>query len=172
MAHSVLGPHSISSLHGDHHKRIKRFISNALNSPESVRRIVLLVQPHIATAVQSWAQKGKVKTFYEMKKLGKYIASFEAGPELDTLEQLIIGLSKGPRTHPRKVPGTTYYHALQDENVKMSMENRGEYITREDISKLKYTNKVVGETLRMSGISGFCFRTATDDINLDGAFMA
>ncbi|GAB4854220.1 hypothetical protein Ancab_022807, partial [Ancistrocladus abbreviatus] len=87
MAHSVLGPHSISSLHGDHHKRIKRFISNALNSPESIRRIVLL--------------------------LGKYIASFEAGPELDTLEQLIIGLSKGHRAHPRKVPGTTYYHALQ-----------------------------------------------------------
>ncbi|GAB4854230.1 hypothetical protein Ancab_022817, partial [Ancistrocladus abbreviatus] len=219
----VLGPHSISSLHGDHHKRIKSFISNALNSPESIRRIVLLVQPHIATAFQSWAQKGKVKTFYEMKKvaflyLGKYIASFEAGPELDTLEQLILGLSKGHRAHPRKMPATTYYHALQcrkrviqiflaelekrrrdgnnkndimdqlmqmkdgqgeylsdeevidnlrDENVKMSMEKRGEYITREDISKLKYTNKVVDETLRMSGISGFFFWTATDDINLD-----
>ncbi|GAB4854223.1 hypothetical protein Ancab_022810 [Ancistrocladus abbreviatus] len=252
----VLGLHSVSSLLGDHHKRIKSFISNALNSPESVRRIVLLVQPHIAAAFQSWAQKGKVKIFYEMKKvafvyIGKYVASFEAGLELDTLEQLILGLSKGHRAHPRKIPGTSYYHALQcrkriveiftaelekrrrdgnnkndimdqlmqmkdgqgeylsdkevidnlitmiyfsthamahsvawslyflykfpqalqklrDENMKMSMEKHGEYITRDDISKLKYTNKVVDETLRMSGISGLFFRTATDDINLDG----
>ncbi|GAB4854226.1 hypothetical protein Ancab_022813 [Ancistrocladus abbreviatus] len=252
----VLGPHSVSSLHGDHHKRIKSFISNALNSPESVCRIVLLVQPYIAAAFQSWAQKGKVKTFYEMKKvafvyLGNYIASFEAGPELDTLGQLILGLSKGHRAQPRtqdtwhkltimlfrkrvvqiflaklekrrrdgnnkndimnqlmqmkdgqgeylsdeevidnlitmiyftahsmahlavwslyflyKLPHTL--QKLRDENVKMSMEKRGEYITREDISKLKYTNKVVDETLRMSGISGFFFQTATDDINLDG----
>ncbi|GAB4854246.1 hypothetical protein Ancab_022833 [Ancistrocladus abbreviatus] len=252
----VLGPHSISSLHGDHHKRIKRFIFNALNSPESVRRIALLVQRHIAAALQSWAQKGRVKIFYEMKKvsfvyLGKYIASFEAGPELDTLEQLISGLSKGHRAHPRKIPGTAYDHALQcrkrviaifmaelekrrsggnnkndimdqlmqmkdgqgdhlsdeevvdniitmiyfsahsmahiaawslyflykfphtlqklrDENMKMSMEKHGEYITGEDVSKLNYTNKVVKETLRLSGISSFFFRTATDDINLEG----
>ncbi|GAB4854227.1 hypothetical protein Ancab_022814, partial [Ancistrocladus abbreviatus] len=168
----VLRPQSLTSLHGDHHARIKSFIANALNRPQALRTIVHLVQPHIAAALQSWAQKGKVKTFYEMKKvafvyIGKYIASFEVGPELDTLEQLILGLSKGHRAHPRKIPGTTYYHALQDENMKMTMEKHGEYISREDISKLKYTNKVVDETLRMAGISTFVFRTATDDINLD-----
>ncbi|GAB4854228.1 hypothetical protein Ancab_022815 [Ancistrocladus abbreviatus] len=110
----VLGLHSVSSLHGDHHKRIKSFISNALNSPESVSRIALQVQPHIAATFQLWAQKGKVKTFYEMKKvafvyIGKYVASFEAALELDTLEQLILGLSKGHRANPRKIPGTSYY---------------------------------------------------------------
>ncbi|XP_021768003.1 ent-kaurenoic acid oxidase 2-like isoform X1 [Chenopodium quinoa] len=57
---------------------------------------------------------------------------------------------------------------LREENKAMFKENSNESITYEDISKLKYTNKVAEETIRTANLSAFVFRKATDDIVFKG----
>uniref|UniRef100_A0A803LUK1 Uncharacterized protein n=1 Tax=Chenopodium quinoa TaxID=63459 RepID=A0A803LUK1_CHEQI len=57
---------------------------------------------------------------------------------------------------------------LREENKAMIKENNNESITYEDILKLKYTNKVTEETIRMANLSAFVFRKATDDIVFKG----
>ncbi|KMT11775.1 hypothetical protein BVRB_5g104780 [Beta vulgaris subsp. vulgaris] len=64
-----------------------------------------------------------------------------------------------------------YPHVLQklrEENRDISREKNGGHITYEDIMKLKYTNKVIEETIRMANSSSFVFRKATDDIEFKG----
>ena len=41
--------------------------------------------------------------------------------------------------------------------MAISQRKKGETLTFEDVSKLKYTNKVVEETIRMANIAGFIF---------------
>ncbi|KMT11773.1 hypothetical protein BVRB_5g104770 isoform A [Beta vulgaris subsp. vulgaris] len=57
---------------------------------------------------------------------------------------------------------------LQEENRDMSRQKNGGHITYEDIMQLKYTNKVIEETIRMANLSGFVFRKATEDIEFQG----
>ncbi|XP_021855723.2 ent-kaurenoic acid oxidase 1 [Spinacia oleracea] len=57
---------------------------------------------------------------------------------------------------------------LREENNAMSKEKNNGCITYEDISKLKYTNKVAEETIRMANLSAFVFRKAIDDIEFKG----
>ncbi|XP_021855280.2 ent-kaurenoic acid oxidase 2 [Spinacia oleracea] len=57
---------------------------------------------------------------------------------------------------------------LREENKAMFKEKNEGCITYEDISKLKYTNKVAEETIRMANLSAFVFRKATDDIEFQG----
>ncbi|XP_057523288.1 ent-kaurenoic acid oxidase 1-like isoform X2 [Amaranthus tricolor] len=59
-------------------------------------------------------------------------------------------------------------HKLREENKALLKEKNNDSITYEDVLKLKYTIKVVEETLRMANLSGFVFRRATDDIEFKG----
>ncbi|KAF5179974.1 Cytochrome p450 [Thalictrum thalictroides] len=55
---------------------------------------------------------------------------------------------------------------LREEN--MAVARKGKFITSEELALLKYTNKVVDETIRMANISPFVFRHAKDDVNYQG----
>ncbi|KAL5747376.1 hypothetical protein ACOSP7_024374 [Xanthoceras sorbifolium] len=44
----------------------------------------------------------------------------------------------------------------------------GEFITSEDVSQMKYTNKVVEETIRMANIAAVVFRLATREVEYKG----
>ncbi|XVF09155.1 hypothetical protein REPUB_Repub07fG0067300 [Reevesia pubescens] len=57
---------------------------------------------------------------------------------------------------------------LQEENMAIKNEKQGAFITSEDVSKLKYTNKVVEETIRMANISAIIFRIATKEVEYKG----
>lgn len=48
-----------------------------------------------------------------LETIGKYFASFEPGPKMDTLSELYVGFMKGRRAYPFKFPESTYYKALQ-----------------------------------------------------------
>ncbi|XP_059645045.1 ent-kaurenoic acid oxidase-like [Cornus florida] len=57
---------------------------------------------------------------------------------------------------------------LREENIQLSKNKNGEFITSDDIAKMKYTNKVVEETIRLANISPIMFRKANKDVEYKG----
>ncbi|KAL3528318.1 hypothetical protein ACH5RR_007640 [Cinchona calisaya] len=114
----LLGYDSIIGAEGEEHVRMKRFVVGAINQPDALNRVALLVQPRVISALHSWAEKGRIVGYDEAKKLtfaniGKYFAGLEPGPELNNLSKLFTEFLKGVRAYPLKFPGTAYYRAIQ-----------------------------------------------------------
>ncbi|KAJ4721031.1 Cytochrome P450 family ent-kaurenoic acid oxidase [Melia azedarach] len=254
----LVGQTSLGAVHGEAHTRLRSFVSNALNRPDALRRITAALQPGMVAALQSWAQKGRVKMYDEAKKvtfenIGKLFVSFEPGPLLDTMDKLFNGLVQGIRAQPSNFPGTAFRRAIQcrkkleaifrvqlekkknqsgaeksndlmdglmqieddegkklsdqevldnivslviagyqstslssmwalyflakfpnvleklrEENMAIKRDKKGDFLTSEDVSKMKYTNKVVEETLRMANVSATVFRLATKEVEFEG----
>ncbi|KAL5747374.1 hypothetical protein ACOSP7_024372 [Xanthoceras sorbifolium] len=57
---------------------------------------------------------------------------------------------------------------LREENMAASKNKKGDFITSEDISKMKYTNKVVEETIRMANVALISFRLVTREVEYKG----
>ncbi|XP_021808327.1 ent-kaurenoic acid oxidase 1-like, partial [Prunus avium] len=57
---------------------------------------------------------------------------------------------------------------LREENMVVSKNKTGEFITSDDVSKMKYTNKVVEETIRLANIAAFVFRLTTKEAEYKG----
>ncbi|WCJ30424.1 Cytochrome P450 88A1 [Euphorbia peplus] len=53
---------------------------------------------------------------------------------------------------------------LREENMAMFKKKKGNFITTEDVSQLKYTNKVVEETIRMANIAQLLYRVTKKDV--------
>jgi ent-kaurenoic acid hydroxylase len=253
----LIGKSSLVAVQGAAHTRLRSYILRAINQPEALRRFYLMMQPRIISALNSWAQIGRVSSYKQIKKvmfesIGKSFANFEPGSKLDILDDLFTGLMQGIRSYPLDFPGTSYHHALKcrkkavsifaeelqkrrkenedgdtdlmsglmklkddegkllsddevldnivnlvvagyettsltimwsfyylakypkvlqklrDENILLSKSKNGELVTSDDISKLKYTNKVVEETIRMANVAATVFRTATRDVEYKG----
>ncbi|KAB2620625.1 ent-kaurenoic acid oxidase 1-like [Pyrus ussuriensis x Pyrus communis] len=62
----------------------------------------------------------------------------------------------------------TVLKKLQEENMAIKKNKKGDFITSEDVSKMKYTNKVVEETIRMANVSAFIFRMAVREAEYKG----
>ncbi|KAM1340304.1 hypothetical protein ACFX2H_038716 [Malus domestica] len=252
----LMGYTSLVAVHGKSHARLRGYVTNVINQPDALRRIAQVVQPRITAALESWAQKGRVKAYDETKKvtfenIGKLFVSLEPGPLLDTIDNLFGGLIKGVRGQPLNIPGTAFHHArqcrkkleaifslelekkksqklvtndlmdglmqikdeegnklsdqevvdnivslvvggyastsiasmwaiyylakhltvlkkLQEENMAIKKNKKGDFITNEDVSKLKYTKKVVEETIRIANIAAFIFLTAVKEAEYKG----
>ncbi|KAI3874815.1 hypothetical protein MKW98_019388 [Papaver atlanticum] len=257
----LLGESSVAAVaSGKAHTRLRSYVSNAINSPDALKRIVLVVQPRISSSLQLWADKGTLNGYKEIKKvtfanIGKMFANFEPGPVLDLLDGYFVGILGGVRAQRTNVPGTAYHHALKcrksatdifrkelesrrvqrkseieerndlmdglinmkdeqgkqlgdeevldnivslviagyesttvasmwalyylakfpdvlqklrDENNAVTQNKKGDFITAKDISELKYTNKVVEETIRLANIAPFIFRLAKEDTEYQG----
>lgn len=65
----LVGPTSLVMVHGKAHYRIRSFVMNAINHPDALRRITLMVQPRMVDALQSWAKRGRVKAYDETKRV-------------------------------------------------------------------------------------------------------
>ncbi|CAK9183392.1 unnamed protein product [Ilex paraguariensis] len=260
----IVGTNSLVAVEGASHSRLKGFVSRAINQPDALRRVALMVQPRVAAAFQSWSSKGRIIAFKEAKKvtfenIGKFFASFEPGPLLDNLDDLFEGLLNGIRTYPINFPESSYHYAgqcrkkavaifreqmekkrknkrdgseatndlmdglmnfkddegknlseievldnivslvvagyksaalgimwtlhylakynhvlqkLREENMPLRKTKDGEYITYKDILKLKYTIKVVEETIRLASVAAIVFRTAIKDVEYKGSGKA
>ncbi|XWS51071.1 hypothetical protein CRYUN_Cryun12cG0144800 [Craigia yunnanensis] len=252
----IIGRNSLVAVHGKAHTRLRSYVVNTINRPNTLRHIAALVQPRMVSALQSWAQKGRINSYNETKRLtfeniGKLFASIEPGPLLDTIDELFGGLVRGIRALPLNLPGTASYHAiqcrkrveaifrvelekkkngfninndlmdglieikddegnklseqevldnivslvvagynstslasmwaiyylakfpnvqkkLQEENMGIRKKKQGDFITSEDVSTLKYTNKVVEETIRMANIAAVIFRLVTKETEYKG----
>ncbi|CAI9754601.1 unnamed protein product [Fraxinus pennsylvanica] len=254
----LMGTTSLLAMEGDAHNRMRSFVVRAVNHPDALHRITLTIQPRLRAALESWVQSGRIVVFNEVKKVtfentGKYFASFEPGPLLDTLIELFYGMLDGIRAYPINLPGTAYHHALQcrwkaieifreelekrkkfngtndkddlmgelmqlkdeegkplrdievldniagliiagfesislaitwgfyylakypevlkklrEEHLPISKKLNGDFITYDDVSSCKYTNKVVEEIIRLANISACIFRIASKDIDYKG----
>ncbi|XP_061355136.1 ent-kaurenoic acid oxidase 2-like [Gastrolobium bilobum] len=114
----LMGTASMLAVHGKAHARVRSFVTNSINRPDSLRRIALLVQPRIVNALQSWAKMGKINARVEthqlgIQNIGKLFASMEPGPLLHSLDKLIHGMLPGLRAYPLNFPGFAYHHAFQ-----------------------------------------------------------
>uniref|UniRef100_A0A1D1XNZ6 Ent-kaurenoic acid oxidase 2 n=1 Tax=Anthurium amnicola TaxID=1678845 RepID=A0A1D1XNZ6_9ARAE len=107
----------------------------------------------------------------------------EAGEKLsddevvDSIVSLIVGGYQSTALsiswalyHLSKSPGIL--RKLQEENAAVSKGNNGAFITPEDISKMKYTSKVVEETIRMANIAWVTFRVANRDVQYEETCQA
>ncbi|XP_021907863.1 beta-amyrin 11-oxidase-like [Carica papaya] len=255
----LVGPNSMLAASGEHHDRVKGYVSAAVAHTSSLRKIVLHIQPSIKTSLRSWADKGSVIAFDVVKKMvfesiARVFVSIEPGPFLDEIGQYYACLLKGFKAQPFNIPGTTYYRAVQcrrklmeifrlklekrkenqkgdqenkdlmdvlmqikdgdgkqlsdeevldnivtlflggfettatvsawamyylaknpeilqrlrEENMELSSTKEGEFITLDEISQMKYTKKVVDETIRMANISCFIFRSGDYDVEYEG----
>ncbi|CAI9090580.1 OLC1v1025382C1 [Oldenlandia corymbosa var. corymbosa] len=131
----LIGKNSVLAVEGPLHSRLKSFIARTISTPDALQKVTLMVQPRVIAALQTWAEKGRVFGYDEAKKLtlaniGKYFANFEPGPKLDILSELYAWFVKGARAYPIKIPGTTYYKALQCRKKALS-------IFKEELDKRK-----------------------------------
>ncbi|XP_047966217.1 ent-kaurenoic acid oxidase 2-like isoform X1 [Salvia hispanica] len=113
----LVGSTSLVAVEGDPHTRVRGLVINAINNPNALREITLMVQPRITASLKSWSQRGRVTVYKEAKKqivfanTAKYFASFEEDRVLDTLDDLFTGLLGGLRAYPLNFPGTAFHHA-------------------------------------------------------------
>ncbi|XP_077212683.1 ent-kaurenoic acid oxidase 1-like isoform X1 [Tasmannia lanceolata] len=256
----IIGANSVVSVNGESHTRIRSFILNAINKPEALKRITLVVQPGITSSLRSWAEKGTIVADDETKKVTfenicNMFVSYKPGPLLNELDKCFRGVVKGVRAQPFNFPGTAYHHALRcrrklgavfraelekrkqggdsasverndlmdglmqikdeegnqlgdeevvdnitsliiagyestgmatmwslyylskspdvlrrlrEEHMEISIQKKGAFITMEDIKKMKYTPKVVEETVRMANIAPVIFRRVNKDVDYRG----
>ncbi|CAN1749235.1 Ent-kaurenoic acid oxidase 1 [Linum perenne] len=256
----LVGHHSLSAALGQSHKRLRNFVSVAVNQPNALRKFAILSQPIIASSLRSWAERGTLTVHREARKMtfesiGKLFVSFEPGPVMEQLDVYFGGMMKGMRATPINLPGTPFRHALKcrkkleavfrgelekrkqkkrklveeedlmdglmqvrdengdllsdeevvdniaslvvggydstslssmwavyclakhpdvlsrlrEENMVLKKEKGdGEFITYDDISKLKYTKKVVEEVLRIANVAVFAFRLSDRDVEFQG----
>ncbi|KAI3454617.1 hypothetical protein Pfo_011280 [Paulownia fortunei] len=254
----LVGITSLVAVNGASHTRVRSFVVRAINQPDALRKITLMVQPRVTAALKLWSQKGRIRVYKEAKKvtfanIGKYFASFEPGLVLDTLDELFKGLLHGIRAYPLNFPGTAFHHALQcrkkamaifreemekrkkcdaskakydlmeglmqmkddegkqltdtevldnivslvvagytstslaimwafyylakypdvlkklrEEHMPITEKLNGDFITYDEITSCKYTNKVVEEIIRLANIAAFIFRTANKDVEYKG----
>ncbi|KAL3716965.1 hypothetical protein ACJRO7_008529 [Eucalyptus globulus] len=139
----IVGKNCLVAVHEKAHARLRSFVLNAINRPDALRGIA---------GIAAFGRCPQV-TF---ENIGKLFMSFEPGPHLEKIDRLFHDMVKGIRAQPLNFPGTAYHRAVQ--NMSISQNKKGEFTTSEDVSNMKYTNKVVEETIKMANIAAFVFR--------------
>eukprot|EP01018_Ginkgo_biloba_P019838 Gb_31473 [translate_table: standard] len=114
----LVGPKSLIIAERHQHKRVRRYLMEAINSPESLKIIFTQLQPAFKSALDDWASKGIISAFQEVRRvtfgnISMLFLSRESSPIFNTMEMLYSGLTAGLRAQTTNVPGTAYYHALQ-----------------------------------------------------------
>ncbi|KAK4257154.1 hypothetical protein QN277_006778 [Acacia crassicarpa] len=114
----LMGLTSMVVVHGKEHARLRSFVTDAINCPNALRRIALVVQPRVVAALHSWAHQGRINAYLETRKvtfenIGELFGSFEPGDLLDTMDELYDGLVKGMRAYPLNFPGTAYHRGYK-----------------------------------------------------------
>lgn len=61
-------------MQGSSHTRLRSYVTNAINTPNALRRIALLVQPSVVAGLASWAEKGRILAFDEARKVWNFDA--------------------------------------------------------------------------------------------------
>lgn len=55
--------------------------------------------------------------------------------------------------------------------MSLKKSKNEQFVTSDEILKMKYTMKVVDETIRMANIAAIVFRTTIKDVNYKGIYM-
>ncbi|XP_058088361.1 ent-kaurenoic acid oxidase 2-like [Magnolia sinica] len=114
----LIGNSAVAIVDGVAHKRIRRHLMEAFNSPKALKALLITAQPIFISTFEEWASKGKIIAFEEIKTMTFYsicdmLISFKSKDLLDTMERLYRGLMAGIRSMTINVPGTAYHWALK-----------------------------------------------------------
>ncbi|OAY66011.1 Ent-kaurenoic acid oxidase 2 [Ananas comosus] len=114
----LLGVKSMFNVEGTQHARIRSFVVDAVNRPDSLRRIANVLHPIVAAALCSWSEKGTIAAYSEIKKMTfkntcKMFVSIEPGPLFEALDKYFNGTTPGIRAYPLNFPGTALHYALK-----------------------------------------------------------
>ncbi|XP_057806376.1 ent-kaurenoic acid oxidase 1-like isoform X1 [Salvia miltiorrhiza] len=154
----LVGKTSLVAVEGDSHTRVRGLVVRAINQPNALRKITLMVQPRVVASLRSWSQRGRITAYNEAKKLifantAKYFASFETDRVLDTLDDLFKGVLIGFRAYPLKFPGTAFHHALKCRR-KAEAIFREEMETRKKCGASVTKNDLMESLMQMEGEDG------------------
>ncbi|CAL5444763.1 unnamed protein product [Camellia sinensis] len=225
----LVGYNSLTAAQGERHSMLRRFVSVSISQPSALNRTSLLVQPRMVDSLRSWAEKGTIIAFDEVKRVRvraqpiklpgtayhfalqsrkKLLVIFRTEVEKrrqnpegsKTRDDMLDGLMEiedgaGNKLRDEEVIDSIiglvvagyeptalasmwaiYYLAkfpkvlqkLREENMAVSAKKNGEFITGSDVSEMKYTNKVVEETLRLANISPFLFCSGDEEVEFQG----
>ncbi|KAF6136114.1 hypothetical protein GIB67_043266 [Kingdonia uniflora] len=186
----IVGQKYLVVLNGKAHARLRSYVSNAINRPDTLKKIVKLMQPHIVASLHSWVEKGKIRGIQETKKVCSknfFFSSitYSTWPVLDELDRCFEGLMKGIRAQPINLPGAAYHHALQKKTYGDIQAELGKKkgngskdgddlmdglmrIKDEHGETLCDNELVVEETIRMANIVAFTFRLVSQGIEYKG----
>ncbi|KAH9328402.1 hypothetical protein KI387_000510, partial [Taxus chinensis] len=114
----LMGRSSIAMVEGMQHKRMRRHVMEAVNRPESIRRMFVTLQPSFRAAFKSWAQKGTITAADEANELTfinicAQLFSFHSTPLLKKMQRCYKGFLCGIRAQPINLPGTAFHHAVK-----------------------------------------------------------
>ncbi|XP_020268060.1 ent-kaurenoic acid oxidase 2-like [Asparagus officinalis] len=114
----LMGNSSIVAIDGLWHKKIRRHLIEAFNSPRALDSHLTSAQPIFIQALEDWASKRKIVAYDETKAMTfrnicEVLVSFKSKELLDTMESMYRGLMGGLRSMRIKIPGTAYHHALK-----------------------------------------------------------
>eukprot|EP01018_Ginkgo_biloba_P019769 Gb_28386 [translate_table: standard] len=71
----LIGKKSLVSVEGHQHKRVRRYLMQAINNPEALKRIFCLIQPNFKAAFEDWASKGTINAFQDLKTCRKKLSA-------------------------------------------------------------------------------------------------
>ncbi|GLJ23897.1 hypothetical protein SUGI_0454120 [Cryptomeria japonica] len=114
----LFGEQSINMVEGGRHKRLRRFLLEAINKPESLPNIIIRLQPAFKDSFENWVVKGKFSAVDEIRSLAfsnicSLLISFQRSPMLENMERMYRGLLAGMRASPINMPGTAFHYSLQ-----------------------------------------------------------
>ncbi|KAG6401720.1 hypothetical protein SASPL_138584 [Salvia splendens] len=129
----LVGATSLAAVEGPAHSRVRALVVRAVNQPDALRKITLMVQPRVLASLSSWSNRGRITAFKEAKKvtlasIGMYFASIESEDVLETIDDLVTGVISGIRAFPINFPGTALHYALQ-------CRRKAKAIFREELEK-------------------------------------
>ncbi|XP_071912228.1 ent-kaurenoic acid oxidase 1-like [Coffea arabica] len=188
-ATQIIGNNSLLFLQGSSHARIRGLVVKVINQPDALRKVTFEnigkyfsgfePGPHLDTLDQLFTGmiKGvrsqpikipgtayhhalqcrkKVVTIFTKEINKRKFEGNAARAEFDLLDQFL---------NLKDDDG----NQLQDEEEEhMNVGTNGDFIRRDDILKLQYTNKDVEETIRLANVSAFVFRKAKRDVEYKG----
>lgn len=65
----LVGSTSLVAVEGDSHTRVRGLVVRAINLPNALREITLIVQPRITASLKSWSHRGRITVCKEAKKV-------------------------------------------------------------------------------------------------------
>ncbi|KAL2653766.1 hypothetical protein R1flu_021894 [Riccia fluitans] len=113
----IMGPAAVVSVTGELHKTLRRYLFDAIASPEGMVKALPRLDEAMRTNLKEWADQGNVNIRECTRKLTFHViaANFlnlKPSPELQLMEKDYIGFMIGIRALPLYLPGTAHYTAV------------------------------------------------------------
>ncbi|BBM99983.1 protein MpKAOL2 [Marchantia polymorpha subsp. ruderalis] len=113
---AIMGKHSVVSVTGELHKSLRRYLFDAISSPQGMRLAIPHLDASMRSNLKQWADQGSINirectrnlTFYNI--VDNFL-SMKPSPEVDAIQRDYGMYMDGIRAIPVYLPGTAHYRA-------------------------------------------------------------